>query len=77
MTNLDHFRASFERAVARSKVKKVTQHVQREVQTERIAVSKITATKATTTKLLSDEQYKVSIITLAIAHIKKKWSNAQ
>ena len=76
MSRIDNFRTSFERAIARSKDKKETQHVQ-QVKTVRSDVinkagnSFATSLKTSTAKLLSEEQYRTSIIAKAIACINK------
>lgn len=80
MSSLDHFSNGFIQAVARSKQKaKDTVHhaVQSKPvhQAQVVSTNGISTTKATTTEL-NEEQYKASIITLALVHIKKKWSNA-
>lgn len=70
MKNLGHFLAGFERAVAKQKAETSVQTKQAQQMVSSNAITKATIAK------LSEEQYKTSIITLAIAHIKKKWSNA-
>ncbi len=72
-SNLDHFM----KAVARAAKKPAHHAVQSKPvrQAQMLSANVVSTTKATTTEL-SDEQYRTSIITLALAHIKKKWSNA-
>ena len=76
MSKINHFRTSFERAIARSKDKKETQHVQQAKTVGSDVINKAgnsfaTSLKTTTAKLLSDEQYRTSIIAKAIACINK------
>jgi hypothetical protein len=76
--NLDHFIQSFVNANERKAKQQYVQHApqpKQHAQVQKMGSNVITTTKATTAKL-NEEQYKASIITLAIAHIKKKWSNA-
>ena len=77
MRNLEHFNA-FKRTVARLKDQKVKQqHIQRAVQTKHVhtqQAQQVDSDVITTAAKLSDEQYKASIIALAISHIKQKWS---
>ncbi|MCK1789746.1 hypothetical protein [Pseudomonas violetae] len=71
MTNIDHFRTSFERAVARSKINKTTQRLEREVQLEKDGDNQVTSKSKFNTFKLSEEQYRASIIARAIVHINK------
>lgn len=79
--NLDHFMQRFIHAnkqkTKQQQAVQSSQHVQQVQNVNSNVITTATTTKSATTQLLPDEQYKVSIITLAIAHIKKRWSNAQ
>ena len=78
MSSLDNFSNRFIQAVARSKQKakqpvQATQHVHAQ-RAQKINGNVVTAPTKTNSLKLSDEQYRVNIINLAIEHIKMKWS---
>ena len=72
-TNLDRFNIGFKQAIARNKNKATQAIVQAAHPAQKMNNNVVTTAKSTSFKL-GDEQYRVRIINLAIAHIKMKWS---
>lgn len=81
MSSLDRFNTGFKQAIARNKKKAIKAPVQAAHTVPKVNDNSSNAVattalkfKGTTAKVLSDEQYRVNIINLAIARIKMKWS---
>ena len=78
-SNLDRFRNGHVQAVARAKAQPSKQHVQHAVHVQKVDGNVITTTSniiATTTKTttakLSDEQYRTTILSKALAYLSKR-----
>ena len=78
-SNLNRFRNGHVQAVARAKAQPSKQHVQHAVHVQKVDGNVITTTsnviaptKTTTTKPFTDEQYRTTILSKALAYLSKR-----